>query len=603
MIKNKRIYLVTFLVLFMAFVGGYAYLYFLQGTKEQFIHSSYEKQAVLLRESLDNMIVLKQKATLGLAMTIAQEDKTLPRYLQQKNIPDDYYDELIENYNKNTLYKNVWIQVLDAQGISLYRSWSRYHGTDLSKIRADIRNAISLQRPMTSISIGEFDISLKSIAPVFEKKKFVGLIEVITHFNSIAHILKSMQVASVVLADARFKKQLKHPWNKVFIGDYYVSNLDINPEIKEYLFKHDVKNYFNDSYKVENGYLIISSLIKEAGEPIGVYIMFKKLTDITFSDVDDFIFKWVLFGIAIVILFVILVNMGVYYILQKQRRYYKNIIDTSDNIVLINDGKMILDVNKAFFNYFQKYKTLQEFLREHHCVCEFFVQEEGYIQKEMDGMNWVEYLLAHSKEGNKIKMQIDGAIYYFLASASKISEDSLQIATILADITEQEIYKQELEERIITDVLTGIKNRRFYESRMQYEVARSCRYNESFSIIMFDIDHFKQVNDQYGHDVGDKVLVEYTEMIANMLRESDLLCRIGGEEFVIITPHTSKLDAYKLAEKIRKTVAKSKHILPITMSFGVTEYRDCEDKDSMFKRADQALYEAKESGRNRVVLG
>jgi diguanylate cyclase (GGDEF)-like protein len=200
-------------------------------------------------------------------------------------------------------------------------------------------------------------------------------------------------------------------------------------------------------------------------------------------------------------------------------------------------------------------------------------------------------------------MNIDGKVFYFLSLASIISQKPLQIAIILSDITQQEIYKHELEQLVITDVLTKIKNRRYYEQKIQEEIVRACRYNEKLSIIIFDIDFFKKVNDSHGHDIGDKILIEYTRLISSILRNSDSFCRIGGEEFVIITPQTSQDEAYKLAEKIRKEVEKYQVILPITLSFGVTEHRNEEDKDTMFKRADNALYKAKTSGRNRVVIG
>ncbi len=603
MIKNSRIYMLGITLLTLALFAFFSYFYFLKVTKEEFIHHNYEKQALSLRESLRNMIDIKHKATLGLAITIAKQDKQLIKYIEEKQIPSNYYDDLVYEYANSTLYKNIWIQIIDAKGVSLYRSWSKRNGTDLSKIRGDIKQALNIKKPLISISIGEFDISLRSIAPIFDNGKFIGLVEVISHFNSITNVLQRMGAESVVVADARFKKQLKYPWNKIFIGNYYVSNINVDKKLLEYLSTHGIQNYFNNGYKVENGYLITSYLIYDADHPLGVYIMFKKLTDITSSNIDDFILKWLLFGVFIVILIAVIGNIGIYFIIQKQKKYYKSIIDTSGNIVLTNDGDTITDVNKAFFNYFKEYKTLRDFLQSHSCICEFFVEENGYLQKEMDGINWVDYLLEHQEEDNKIKMEINGIIFYFLASASKISQNPLQIAIILADITEQEIYKHELEERTVTDPLTGIKNRRFYESRMQYEISRACRYGDPLSIIMFDIDHFKQVNDVHGHDIGDKVLIEYMEMISLMLRESDMICRIGGEEFVIIAPNTSKIDAYKLAEKIRKEVENSQHILSITMSFGVTELVDCEDKDSMFKRADKALYEAKESGRNKVVLG
>ena len=119
---------------------------------------------------------------------------------------------------------------------------------------------------------------------------------------------------------------------------------------------------------------------------------------------------------------------------------------------------------------------------------------------------------------------------------------------------------------------------------------------------MFDIDHFKEVNDKYGHDVGDEILILYSKLISSLIRKEDKLCRVGGEEFIIILPYLRLENATTLAEKLRKTVEQSKEIVPITISFGVAQYIQGETKEQLYKRLDDALYTAKEEGRNRVVV-
>lgn len=601
--KNNKFYLFVAIVILLAVLAGVSYFYFLKTTKRELINSNYEKNAFALRKNVQSMIYSKQKATLALALTLAKHDKELAGYILNSKFPADYYKDIISQFKNNTLYKNIWIQVIDKNGISLYRSWTNKHGDNVRKIRPDIEKVIELHKPQMSISTGKYDLTLKAMVPVYTHEEFIGIVEVISHFNSIAKELEKRAVESVVVADAKYKTQLKYPWTKTFIGDNYVSNLNAKKELTEYLRKHGIASYYKDGYRVENGYLIVSYLLKSHGQTVGCYIMFEKLNEISSKNIDEFIFKWLVFGVIIVMSIMGVVNITMYFILRKQKLYYKSIIDTSRNIVIINNTQEILDVNKIFFDYFTDYKDLSAFKKEHRCVCEYFVDEEEYLHQNMQGINWIDYLLKYPNHNNKIKMDIGGNVVYFLASASIISQKPYQVAIILSDITEQEMYKQELEQLTVTDPLTNLKNRRYYEDKIEEEIARACRYKEPLSIIMFDIDRFKQVNDNYGHDVGDKVLVVYSKLIRSMLRENDKLCRIGGEEFVIITPHTTAVDAYKLAEKIRKKVEDHKEVLAITMSFGVTTYEYCEDKDSMFKRADNALYEAKASGRNRVVLG
>ncbi|OHE01781.1 MAG: hypothetical protein A3K14_02000 [Sulfurimonas sp. RIFCSPLOWO2_12_FULL_36_74] len=286
---------------------------------------------------------------------------------------------------------------------------------------------------------------------------------------------------------------------------------------------------------------------------------------------------------------------------QKQKMYYKNIIDSSSNIVVVVDKNSIIDVNKTFFKYFNKYNTLEKFKKEHKSISDFFVEKEGYIYKNIDGLNWLEYLIKNPKN-NQVKIVYDEKEYYFTIGVSLISVEDKHYSAIFSDITKEKLYQKELEYTTITDPLTKIRNRYYYNEQIKKESANSNRYFYPLSLVIFDIDYFKKINDEFGHDVGDSVLVEYTKLISSHLRNGDIFCRIGGEEFTLILPHTEKSGAYKIAGKLRVLIEKHKKIVPITMSFGVVEYIKGEGLEVTFKRADQALYEAKNGGRNRVVV-
>lgn len=164
--------------------------------------------------------------------------------------------------------------------------------------------------------------------------------------------------------------------------------------------------------------------------------------------------------------------------------------------------------------------------------------------------------------------------------------------------------KDALEEMVHYDSLTHIYNRRFFSEALHSEIIRSERYNKAFSLIMFDIDHFKKINDTYGHDVGDKVLQDLAALVKQCIRKSDLLARVGGEEFAIIVPQTDIESAAFFAEKIRKKVEEGilANNLKITVSLGVGQYQSKDDDNAIYKRADNALYKAKNNGRNRVEL-
>jgi diguanylate cyclase (GGDEF)-like protein len=163
----------------------------------------------------------------------------------------------------------------------------------------------------------------------------------------------------------------------------------------------------------------------------------------------------------------------------------------------------------------------------------------------------------------------------------------------------------ELARMATTDPLTGIANRRHFEQLADAARAQAKRYAKPLSLLMFDIDHFKRINDRFGHLTGDQVLVELTGLVARALRDTDTLARWGGEEFVVIMPHCAASDAMQLAHKLRALIANRAfaEVGGVTVSLGVAEFKPDESVDDWFKRVDNALYEAKAGGRNTVRLG
>jgi diguanylate cyclase (GGDEF)-like protein len=173
-----------------------------------------------------------------------------------------------------------------------------------------------------------------------------------------------------------------------------------------------------------------------------------------------------------------------------------------------------------------------------------------------------------------------------------------------------------LEQMAITDSLTGCYNRRFLMHQLEREVVTNVRYRIPFAVFLFDIDLFKAVNDTFGHLVGDEVIRRTAEVVRSSLRRTDVLARYGGEEFTVYLPHTNRLQAEMLAQRIRKAVETN--LIPagdgshvsVTISMGVLAIEEQSDTAidnpksylrELFAKADSALYRAKESGRNRIV--
>jgi diguanylate cyclase (GGDEF)-like protein len=156
-----------------------------------------------------------------------------------------------------------------------------------------------------------------------------------------------------------------------------------------------------------------------------------------------------------------------------------------------------------------------------------------------------------------------------------------------------------------TDYLTGLMNRRAFAERLKVELARSSRYNRQICFLMADVDHFKTINDKYGHDVGDAVLKETAKAFKLCLRSEDIKARWGGEEFLALLPETDESGALRAAEKLRSYIEKTEiteagNCIKVTISIGVAE-KGQKSPEEAIKDADSALYEAKTSGRNRVV--
>jgi len=219
-------------------------------------------------------------------------------------------------------------------------------------------------------------------------------------------------------------------------------------------------------------------------------------------------------------------------------------------------------------------------------------------------------------QGEKKKVSIEKSLdkkeQYFhvsLSSSLDISGKFSGTIVIVEDITHRKKMEKELETLATTDPLTGAKNRRSFLQRFEQELARSQRYGHTLALLILDIDHFKEINDTYGHDAGDKVLKRLVAEAHGILRSTDLFGRWGGEEFIVLLPESDKHQALTVAERLRNNFSKievsteSGSLIRFTVSIGMTLVENKDDRlDDVIIKADKALYLAKNQGRNRVVI-
>ena len=185
---------------------------------------------------------------------------------------------------------------------------------------------------------------------------------------------------------------------------------------------------------------------------------------------------------------------------------------------------------------------------------------------------------------------------------AKLEESKRQIDTLRSNLIQAE-------EVVLRDPLTGVGNRRCFDVTMEKAISDSRDAGVPFSLVMCDIDHFKRVNDAFGHQVGDEIIKMFSRVIETSVREGDTVIRYGGEEFAIILPKAGQAAAKSIAERIRRQFESKKltiretnqRIGQMTASFGVAEYRAGDDAETLVQRADAKLYDAKSSGRNRVA--
>ena len=279
-------------------------------------------------------------------------------------------------------------------------------------------------------------------------------------------------------------------------------------------------------------------------------------------------------------------------------------IDTQDNIVILTTGKNIEFANKKFF-HFLGFKDLSEYKTTHKCIGDLFIQNEKFFDLSLvnENENWVNVIqtISHRKRVVAIK-GINGTTHAFSVTINKF-EDAIYIVSF-TDISDTMLENIQLEEKTLRDKLTNAYNREFFENNYKRLIDTYKNEDMKFALVMIDIDDFKKINDTYGHDIGDNVLINLVSKIEKSLRNDDVLIRWGGEEFIILLKVSSKEALEFVLEKLRNIIenSKFKNLPKITCSFGGTLYEDNEAIKETIKRADIALYIAKDNGKNKIEI-
>lgn len=292
--------------------------------------------------------------------------------------------------------------------------------------------------------------------------------------------------------------------------------------------------------------------------------------------------------------------------IEQEINKIKSILDAQDNIIIVTNKEEITNVNKKFLDFFGV-DNFDEFIKSRKNIFDFFQEEFGFITKEQitKQESWIKYIkdLHEIDRIVKIRSALEEEKIFAINVDYYENKDDYYVFS-LTDITKLKEKSNLLEYQASHDKLTGLFNRNRFDEIYTKEIKRTKRYNNELSIIIFDIDDFKMVNDTYGHQIGDEVLKEIAKITLNGVREQDINVRWGGEEFLILLPQTNITGAVTVASKIKSAIKE--HIftdksLKITASFGVSQLLEEDDEISLISRSDKLLYEAKKTGKDKVI--
>ena len=291
--------------------------------------------------------------------------------------------------------------------------------------------------------------------------------------------------------------------------------------------------------------------------------------------------------------------------LSDQKKFINTILDIQPNMIFIVNKTESVFANKFLLDFFDC-KNLKEFQQRYLCLAQTFIQEELFFHlgKIDDNSTWIENILKLKSEKRIVSILHPTTNTTKAFNVSIVELEDEQYLISLTDISDTILKQIQLEDKSTHDKLTGAFNREYFESHKNLIINEYTKENHLLIFSILDIDFFKKVNDTYGHDIGDKVLKQFVQIIQNSSRNDDLVIRWGGEEFILLLKINSIDNAKKVLENIRKTIAQTsfEKVEHITCSIGATVYKENETIEDSFKRADKALYEAKNSGRNKVVI-
>ena len=498
-----------------------------------------------MRKHLTGEIKRKQDNTLNMAFILSQ-DQNLINALKTKNKSLLNYDNTLLFLHDNSEYKNLWLQIVDKDGRSFYRSWRKITGDDLSNVRTDLEELIKNPQPTTNISSGLFDLTLKAINPIYDLNgEFLGFVEFISKFNSISKNLKFENIEPIFILSKEKSEKIIEPFSKIFIRDNYIVNIDADKTILKFIEQRKIDSFLNiANYIIMDKFVITNLEIKDVnGNDMGLFLLFFEKNRLDYSSLVNFKNQY----LSIIIVFSILYLIVFLYLLktmyakeldndvkiktkmiQEQQKRLEKLLDIYDKNVIFSrtDLKGIITHASSAFCKISGY-TKDELLGQPHSIVRHPDMPKSTFKKIWDKLEAKEKITIELKNLRK-----DGSYYWVIADFEPEYDDlgnHIGYFAVREDIT----ANKEIEEIQKEIIFTMGSIAEFRSQETGEHIKRVAKYSKvlatAYGLCEDEVDMLELASPM--HDIG-KIAIP--DAILNKPG------KLTNEEFDIIKTHAQK---------------------------------------------------------------
>ena len=339
---HKEFYRVTTIIIFLI-ISFLTIIYtseFIVKKEKEFLDKKYNNISLTMHDKINSLISKKKNSTLALTITLANNNDTLSKFENFET--KDKLKDLSLVLREETDFKNVWFHIIDNNGISLYRSWSDKKNDNMYNLRSDIREMIKNPKIQSTISVGIYDISFKAMVPIYKDNKFIGMIESITHFNSISRGLrKNNNVEPIIVVEKEFTEQLsKKGFTNIFLRDYYIANLSVSQKLLKYLDNNDFEKILSiKDYIIKDNKLLINTPIIFNNKKLASFIVCKRIEEIDLTYIQDYKRNVLLYlGLFILVLALVLYIISYYLYSRELTKVYTKLDVKQEELANLNNS-------------------------------------------------------------------------------------------------------------------------------------------------------------------------------------------------------------------------------------------------------------------------